>query len=430
MSKDTLTITDNRTGERYEVPSSSGTINAADLRQIKTDTDAPGLMSYDPSLVNTATTRSAVTYVDGEEGVLLYRGYPVEQLAERGSYLETAYLIIFGNLPTEAQLAQWTYGVTHHTLLHENIEQLIRTFRYDAHPMSVFISAVASLSTLYPDARQVTDPLNRRLQMERMVGKVATIAAFTARHNQGLPFFYPDDSLSYVGNFLKMMFKMTETDYRPHPVLEHALNVLFILHADHEQNCGTTAMRVIGSSQADPYSALAGAAAALYGPLHGNANEAVLRMLEQIGSVDNVPAYIKKVKRRETLLMGFGHRIYKNFDPRCRIIKGVAEEVFEVMGHNPLIDIALELERIALQDEFFITRRLYPNVDFYSGIVYQAMNIPISLFTVLFAVPRSAGWVAHWLELLNDAEQKISRPRQIYTGPESRDYVPIEAREG
>jgi citrate synthase len=399
-----------------------------DLRQIKAVPDDFGLMSYDPGLANTASTKSTITYIDGDQGILRYRGYPIEQLAENSTYLETAYLVIFGELPSTAQLEQWTVDISRHALLHLNIQRLIETFRFNAHPMSVFISAVASLSTLYPDARQVTDPANRRLQIERMIAKVATIAAFTYRHNQGWPFNYPDDGLSYIGNFLKMMFKATEVNYQPHPVLEHALNILFILHADHEQNCGTNAMRVIGSSQADPYSALAGAAAALYGPLHGAANEAVLRMLEEIGSVANIRPFIEKVKGGNGRLMGFGHRVYKNYDPRCRIIKRIATEVFEVTGSNPLLDVALELERIALEDEYFISRKLYPNVDFYSGLIYRAMELPASMFTVLFAIPRTCGWVAQWLEMLTDPEQKISRPRQIYLGPEIRDYVPMEQR--
>ncbi len=428
MAKDTLTITDNRTGQTYEVPVTHGTIKAMDLRQIRTGNGDFGLMSYDPGLTNTASTKSSITFVDGEQGILRYRGYPIEQLAEKSTYLETAYLIIFGELPTAEQLATWEFDISRHALLHLNIQRLIETFRYNAHPMSIFISAVASLSTLYPDARRVTDPANRRLQVERMIAKVATIAAFTYRHNQGWPFNYPDDSLSYIGNFLKMMFKITEVDYRPHPVLERALNVLFLLHADHEQNCGTNAMRVIGSAQADPYSALAGAAAALYGPLHGAANEASLQMLEQIGCTANIPAFLNKVKNGDGRLMGFGHRIYKNYDPRCRIIKRIASEVFDVTGHTPLLDVALELERIALEDEYFISRKLYPNVDFYSGLIYRAMNLPSSMFTVLFAIPRTCGWVAQWLEMLTDPEQKLSRPRQIYLGPATRDYVPLEQR--
>lgn len=428
MSNTTLTVTDNRTGKTYEIPIHDGTIKAIDLRQIKTDPEDFGLMSYDPAFTNTASTKSKITFIDGDKGILQYRGYPIEQLAENSTFLETAYLLIYGELPTTDQLARWEDEIKVHTLLHSNIEDLIHTFRYDAHPMSMFISAVASLATLYPDARQVTDLEKRHLQVVRAVAKVGTIAAFTARHNQGFPFNYPDDGLSYIGNFLKMMFKMTEVKYEPHPVLERALNVLFILHADHELNCGTNAMRVIGSSQADPYSALAGAAAALYGPLHGNANEEVLRMLEAIGDVKNVSSFIEKVKSREALLMGFGHRVYKNYDPRARIIKKIADDVFNVTGRNRLIDIALELERIALSDDFFVSRKLYPNVDFYSGIIYQAMKMPMSMFTVLFAVPRTAGWIAHWLELLCDNEQKISRPRQIYLGPNCRDYVTMADR--
>ena len=429
MSRDTLTITDNRTGACYELPIVQGTVRAMDLRCIKAGAGDFGLMSYDPGLTNTASSRSAITCIDGERGILRYRGYPIEELAAKSTYLETAYLVIFGELPTAYQLAQWEHDISRHSLLHTNIQNLIQTFRYNAHPMSVFISAIASLSTLYPDARQVTDPVNRRIQVERMIAKAATIAAFTYRHNHGWPFVYPDDGLSFVGNFLKMMFRMTEVTYEPHPVLERALNILWILHADHEQNCGTNAMRVIGSSQADPYSALAGAAAALYGPLHGAANEAVLRMLERIGRPENVPAFLASVKNGEgERLMGFGHRIYKNYDPRCRIIKRTAEEVFEVTGRNPLLDVALELERIALQDDYFISRRLYPNVDFYSGLIYRAMKLPACMFTVLFAVPRTCGWVAHWMELVADAEQKISRPRQIYTGPEIREYVPMAER--
>ena len=429
MTRETLTVIDNRTGSSYELPIDQGTVRALDLRQIKVDGDDFGLMSFDPGLTNTASTRSAITFIDGDQGILRYRGYPIEQLAAHSSYLETAYLLIFGELPDAAQLARWERDVGRHTMLHTNIQHLIETFRYNAHPMSVFISATASLSTLYPDARRIADPANRLLQVERMIAKAATIAAFTYRHNQGWPCNFPDDSLSFIGNFLRMMFRMTEQRYVPNPVLERAVNILFILHADHEQNCGTNAMRVIGSSQADPYSALAGAAAALYGPLHGAANEAVLNMLEQIGSPANVPAFLERVKRGEgERLMGFGHRVYKNYDPRCRIIKRTAEEVFEVTGRNPLLDVALELERIALQDDYFISRKLYPNVDFYSGLIYRAMKLPASMFTVMFAVPRTCGWVAHWLELVADPEQKISRPRQIYTGSEPRDCRPLAER--
>jgi len=431
MSRNSLTVIDNRTGTSYELPIEQGTVKAMDLRRIKVDEGDFGLMSYDPGLTNTAAAKSAITYIDGDQGILRYRGYPIEQLAAHSTYLETAYLVIFGELPTPGQLAKWERSVGRHTMLHTNIQHLIETFRYNAHPMSVFISATASLSTLYPDARNIADPANRILQVERMVAKAATIAAFTYRHNQGWPCNFPDDGLTFIGNFLKMMFRMTEVHYQPNPVLERALNILFILHADHEQNCGTNAMRVIGSSQADPYSALAGAAAALYGPLHGAANEAVLRMLEQIGTPANVPAFLKRVKSGEgERLMGFGHRVYKNYDPRCRIIKRTAEEVFQVTARNPLLDVALELERIALQDDYFISRKLYPNVDFYSGLIYRAMNLPASMFTVMFAVPRTVGWVAHWLELVADPEQKISRPRQIYTGAEPRECRPAGLRGG
>ncbi|MBU0929023.1 MAG: citrate synthase [Spirochaetes bacterium] len=425
-ARDSLTVVDNRTGLRYELPIVSGTVPTADLRRIRTGPDDFGLMAYDPGLANTAAVRSSITYVDGERGVLRYRGYPIEELAERANYLETAYLVIFGELPGAAELAQWSDAIKRHSMVHTNIQRLIETFRYDAHPMSVFISAVASLATLYPDSRDVADPANRRLQVERMVAKAGTIAAFTYRHNQGWPINYPDDGLDYIGNFLRMMFRMTEVDYAPHPALVRALNVLFLLHADHEQNCSTTVMRAIGSSRADPYSALAGAAAALYGPLHGAANEAVLRMLEGIGRPENVAGFVERVKRGECRLMGFGHRVYKNYDPRCRIIKRIAGEVFEATGTTPLLDVALELERIALDDEYFISRRLYPNVDFYSGLIYRAMRLPASMFTVLFAVPRTCGWVAHWLEMLTDEEQRLVRPRQIYEGAELRHCLPGE----
>ncbi len=420
MTRETLTVLDNRTGKSYELPIDSGTIKTVDLRQIRTGPEDFGLMGYDPGLSNTAATKSSITYIDGDKGILRYRGYPIEELAERANYLEIAYLVIFGELPDHVQLAAWERAISRHSMLHINIQRLIETFRYDAHPMSVFISAVASLATVYPDSRNVTDSANRRLQVERLVAKVCTIAAFTYRHNQGWPINYPDEGLDFIGNFLRMMFRMTEVNFTPHPVLVRALNILFLLHADHEQNCSTNTMRDIGSSQADPYSALAGAAAALYGPLHGAANEAVLRMLEQIGTTANVVPFVERVKKGEVKLMGFGHRVYKNYDPRCRIIKRVADEVFEVTGKNPLLDVALELERIALQDEYFISRKLYPNVDFYSGLIYRAMNVPASMFTVLFAVPRTCGWVAHWLEIFTDPEQKLVRPRQIYEGAEIR----------
>jgi citrate synthase len=428
MPTDTLTITDNRTGKSYELPISNGTIKAMDLRQIKTSADDFGLMSYDPAFTNTASTKSSITFIDGDKGILRHRGYPIEQLAEQGTYLETAYLLLFGELPTATQLEQWQFDITHHTILHENIKQLMEAFRYDAHPMGMFISTVAALSTFYPNAGQIHDPDTRLHQIKRLIAKVPTIAAFSYRHIRGLPYNYPDNDLSYTGNFLNMMFKMTEVKYQPNPVLEHALDVLFILHADHEQNCSTSAMRVIGSAHADPYSAMAGAAAALYGPLHGGANEAVVRMLSRIGSTANIPTFIEKVKRGEGRLMGFGHRVYKNYDPRAKIIKQIADQVSEETGRNPLLDIALELERIALEDDYFVSRRLYPNVDFYSGIIYQAMNLPISIFPVLFAIPRTSGWLAQWLEMLNDPEQKIARPRQVYMGNEYRDYVPLEQR--
>ena len=428
MSNNTLTITDNRTGKAYQVPIENGAIRAMDLRQIKVNADDFGLMSYDPAFMNTASTKSAITYIDGDKGILEYRGYPIEQLAERCSYLEVAYLILFGELPNEQQLAQWRHDITYHTFVHENIKTLMQVFRYDAHPMGMFISTLAALSTFYPEASKVADAENRRFQIKRLVAKVPTIAAFSYRHSRGLPYVYPDNDLSYTGNFLNMMFKMSEIKYTPNPVLEKALDLLFILHADHEQNCSTNAMRAIGSSHVDPYSAMAGAAAALYGPLHGAANEAVLNMLKQIGDKKNIPELIKRVKGGEGRLMGFGHRIYKNYDPRARIIKQAAEMVFDVVGRNPLIDIALELERIALEDEYFVSRKLYPNVDFYSGIIYQAMNLPVSMFPVMFAIPRTIGWLAQWNEMVTDPEQKIARPRQVYMGHARRDFVPIEKR--
>ncbi|GIV95729.1 MAG: citrate synthase [Herpetosiphonaceae bacterium] len=429
MASDTLTITDNRTGKTYEIPITDGTIRAIDLRQIKTGPDDFGLMSYDPAFLNTASCRSAITYIDGDKGILRYRGYPVEQLAEKSTFLETAYLILFGELPTAAQLEDWKDQITHHTILHETLKQLIDAFRYDAHPMGIFISTVAAMSTFYPEANQIHDPDNRMHQIIRLIAKVPTIAAFSYRHSRGLRYMYPDNDLSYTGNFLSMMFRMTDAKYEPNPVLERALDVLFILHADHEQNCSTNAMRNIGSSHVDPYSAMAGAAAALYGPLHGGANEAVLRMLNQIGKKEHIPAYIERVKRGEVRLMGFGHRVYKSYDPRASIIKRVADEVFSVTGTSPLLDIALELERIALEDEYFISRKLYPNVDFYSGIIYQAMGLPVTMFPVMFAIARTVGWLAQWQEMLTDSEQKIARPRQVYIGSGKRDYVPIDARE-
>jgi len=428
MSTNTFTITDNRTGKSYEIPVEHDTINAMDLRQIRVNEDDFGLMSYDPGFKNTASTKSTITYIDGAKGILRYRGYPIEQLATQSSYLETAYLILYGELPTADEYAMWEYEVLHHTFLHENVKQLIEAFRYDAHPMSMFISTVAALPTFYPESRNISDPEIRLKQVFRLIGKVPTIAAFSYRHLRGLPYVYPDNDLNYTGNFLQMLDRMGQAKYVPNPTLERALDVLFILHADHEQNCGTATMRVIGSSHSDPYSAMAGAAAALYGPLHGGANEAVLRMLNEIGDVKNVPAFMEGVKNRERLLMGFGHRVYKNYDPRAKIIKQVADEVFEVTGANPLLDIALELERIALEDDFFVSRNLYPNVDFYSGIIYQAMGFPVAMFPVLFAIPRTIGWLSQWIELLEDDSQKIARPRQIYLGEGERDYVTMEDR--
>ncbi|HEY3660559.1 MAG TPA: citrate synthase [Candidatus Udaeobacter sp.] len=421
MSEQRLTITDNRTGKSYQLPIENGTVRAMDLRQIKTDEDDFGVMTYDPALMNTASTRSAITFIDGDKGILEYRGYPVEQLAERSNFLEVAYLILFGELPNEEQSAAWTHDITHHTFVHENIKTLMQAFRYDAHPMGMFISTVAALSTFYPEAKQVNDADNRLAQIKRLIAKVPTIAAYTFRHNRGLRYVYPDNDLRYTGNFLNMMFKMTETKYKPNPALEHALDVLFILHADHEQNCSTNAMRAIGSSCADPYSAMAGAAAALYGPLHGGANEEVLKMLSRIDDARNIPEFIERVKKGEGKLMGFGHRVYKNYDPRARIIKRVADEVFAMTGRNRLLDIALELERIALEDEYFISRKLYPNVDFYSGIIYQAMGLPTTMFPVMFAIPRTVGWLAQWQEMITDPEQKITRPRQIFVGHSRRE---------
>ncbi len=420
---DTLTITDNRTGKTYDVPIVDETIRALDLRKIKVADDDFGMMTYDPAFMNTASCRSAITFIDGDKGILEYRGYPIEQLAEKSTYLEVAYLLMNGELPTAGEMAEWTHNITYHTILNENFRRLIDSFRYDAHPMGRFIASMAALSTFYPEAKEIFDPTVRIKQIHRIIAKVITVAAFNYRHIVGMPYAYPDNDLSYTGNFLNMMYRMTEVKYQPNPVLERALDVLFILHADHEQNCSTNAMRAVGSSHVDPYSAVAAAAAALYGPLHGGANEAVLQMLEEIGSVNNVPEFIKRVKSGDGgRLMGFGHRVYKNYDPRAKIIKTVADQVFEVTGKNPLLDIALELERIALEDEYFVKRKLYPNVDFYSGLIYQAMRFPTSLFTVLFAIPRVSGWLAQWQEMLGDADQKIARPRQIYTGHPRRDY--------
>jgi len=427
---DTLSITDNRTGKKYELPIHDGTIRAMDLRQIKAGPDDFGLMTYDPAFMNTANCRSAITYIDGEKSILLYRGYPIEQLAEQSDYLETAYLILFGELPTASQIQNWTRDIIHHTMLHENIKKLMEGFQYDAHPMAIFLSTVGAMSGFYPDAKQIFDKGARMRQTHRLIAKVPSIAAWAYRHSIGRPYVYPDNDLSFTANFLNMLFKMTELKYQPNPVLARALDVLFILHADHEQNCSTTTMRTIGSSHADPYSSLAGAAAALYGPLHGGANEAVLRMLSEIGSVGKVPEFIKRVKSGEgnNRLMGFGHRVYKSYDPRAKVIKKIADLVFAVTGKNPLLEIALELERIALQDEYFVSRKLYPNVDFYSGLIYQAMGFPMTMFPVLFAIPRTSGWIAQWEEMLLDPDQKITRPRQLYIGSKRREYVPLNKR--
>lgn len=428
MAEDILTLTDHRTGKTYDIPIENGSIRAMALRSIKVDEDDFGMMSYDPAYKNTASTTSKITFIDGDKGILRYRGYPIEELAEKSSFLEVAYLIIFGQLPTKDQLDEWVFDITHHTFLHENLKSMMEAFRYDSHPMGMFISSVAALSTFYPEAQKVDDPDVRLYQIKRMIAKVPTIAAFSYRHSRGLPYVYPDNRLSYTGNFLSMMYKMTETNYEPNPVLSRALDVLFILHADHEQNCSTSTMRAIGSSQADPYSALAGAAAALSGPLHGGANERVLRMLREIGDKKHVAEYVQRVKDGDFRLMGFGHRVYKNYDPRARIIKKVADEVFEVTGRSPLLDIALELEKIALEDDYFVSRKLYPNVDFYSGIIYQAMQIPTAMFPVMFAIARTVGWLAQWQELLQDPEQKIARPRQVYLGEDKRPYVEIGKR--
>lgn len=430
MAKDTLTVTDNRTGKNYELKIEDGCIRAMDLRQIQTDPDDFGLMAYDPAFLNTANCRSAITYIDGDKGILEYRGYPIEQLAEGSTCLEVAYLLMNGELPNKAQLDEFTHLVTHHTYVHENIKTFMDGFRYDAHPMSLLSSTVAALSGFYPEAKNTKDERIRRIQMIRLIAKMPTIAAFSYRHAMGLPYVYPDNDLSYVGNFLAMVKKMAEPRYKVNAVLERALDILFILHADHEQNCSTTATRLVGSSQVDPYSAVAAGVTALYGPLHGGANEAVLRMLKEIGSVSKVPEFIKKVKEAggDTKLMGFGHRVYKSYDPRAKVIKRVADEVFEVTGKNPYIDVAVELERIALSDDYFVSRKLYPNVDFYSGLIYEAMGFPVGTFPVLFAIPRTVGWVSQWEEMVKDPEQKIARPRQIYTGHSRRNYVPLEKR--
>jgi citrate synthase len=424
----TLSVTDNRTGRSYEIEISDGTVRSTDFRQIKVSDDDFGLMTYDPAYMNTASCRSEITYLDGEGGVLEYRGYPIDQLAEQSTYLEVAYLLVHGDLPTSAQLEEWVGEITIHTFVHENVKGFMQGFRHDAHPMGMLLGSVGALSTFYPDANDIKDPANRHIQTIRLIAKMPTLAAFAFRHNMGQPYVYPDNDLAYSGNFLNMMYKMTELKYEPDPRLERALDILFILHADHEQNCSTSAVRSVGSSQVDPYSAIAAGVAALYGPLHGGANEAVLRMLKRIETKENIPDFIKGVKEGDERLMGFGHRVYKNYDPRAKIIKKATEDVFEVTGKNPLLDIATELEKIALEDEYFIDRKLYPNVDFYSGLIYEALGMPVEMFPVLFAIGRTSGWIAQWLEMIDDPEQKISRPRQIYTGARERDYVPIEQR--
>src|SRR3984893_2433312 len=429
MAKNTLTVTDNRTGKQYEIPiEEGGAIRAALLRDIKASPDDFGLMSYDPAFTNTASCRSKITFIDGENGILRYRGYPIEELAERSNYLEVAYLIVKGELPDRKHYSAWEHNIKSHTMVHENIKKFMEGFRYDAHPMGMLVSTIGALSTFYPEANNITDLESRRLQTRRLIGKVPTIAAFAFRHSRGLPYVYPDNDLTYTGNFLSMLFRMAERDYKPNPILERALDVLFILHADHEQNCSTNAMRSVGSSQVDPYSAVAAATAALYGPLHGGANEAVIRMLMEIGSPKNVPDFIKRVKSGEGRLMGFGHRVYKNYDPRAKIVTKIAYEVFEVTGRNPLIDISLELEKIALEDDYFVSRKLYPNVDFYTGVTYQAMGFPMTMVPVLFAIPRTSGWMAQWAEMVRDPEQKIARPRQVYIGEGTRKWAPIEQR--
>jgi len=427
-NKETLSIVDQRTTKAYDTPLFKGALRAMDLRQIKTGPEDFGVMTYDPAFLDTASCQSAITFIDGDKGILRYRGYPIEQLAEKCTFLEVAYLLLNGELPTETELKGWVHEVTHHTMLHETTKRFLEGFRHDAHPMGMFISTVAALSTVYPEARNIHDPEVRKHQIRRLIGKVPTIAAYTYRHSLGFPYVYPDNDLTYAENFMNMLWRMVEPQYRPNPALARALDILFILHADHEQNCSTNVMRAVGSSQADPYVCIAAAAAALSGPLHGGANEEVLKMLDVIGSKDRVPAFVKEVKDGHGKLMGFGHRVYKNYDPRARIIKWAADQVFETTGRNPKIEIALELERIALEDEYFIKRKLYPNVDFYSGIIYQALGFKPDMFTVLFAIPRTVGWLAQWQEMLADSEQKIARPRQIYTGYDERNFVPIEKR--
>lgn len=428
MPKNTLSVTDNRTGKTYELAIDNDTIKATDLRQIRVKDEDFGMMSYDPAFGNTASCKSRVTFIDGEKGILRYRGYPIEELAKKSNFLEVAYLLIHGELPNKSQYDSWVHDITHHTYVHENIRKLMDGFRYDAHPMGMLLATVGALSTFYPDAKDIFDTDIQKLEMRRLIAKTPTIAGFSYRHIMGLPYVYPDNELSYAGNFLSMMFKMTEAKYEPNPAIEKAIDVLFILHADHEQNCSASAMRSVASSHPDPYSAAAAAIAALYGPLHGGANEAVLEMLADIGSIDKIPQYIERAKKGEFRLMGFGHRVYKAYDPRAAIIKDIAHDVFEVTGKNPLLDIALELERIALEDDYFVRRRLYPNVDFYSGLIYQSIGLPTSMFTVLFAIARMSGWLAQWLEMLNDPETRIARPRQVYLGEDNRKYVAMSRR--
>ncbi len=425
---DTLTVTDNRTGRTYELPIEDGHIRSLDLRQIKTSEDDFGLMAYDPAYMNTASCRSSITFLDGERGVLEYRGYPIEQLAEKSTYLEVAYLLIFGELPTQPQLDEWTHKITIHTFVHENVKRFMQGFRHDAHPMGMLLGSVGALSTFYPDANEIQDQQNREIQTIRLIAKMPTLAAFAYRHILGQPYVYPVNHLNYSGNLLSMLYKMTELNYEPDPRLERALEVLFILHADHEQNCSTSAVRNVGSSQVDPYTAISAGIGALYGPLHGGANEAVLRMLRRIERRENIHGFVAGVKDGKERLMGFGHRVYKNFDPRATIIKRACEDVFEVTGRSPLLDIAIELEKIALEDDYFIERKLYPNVDFYSGLIYEALGLPVSMFPVMFAIARTSGWIAQWLELVQDPEQKITRPRQVYTGARLRDYKPVDQR--
>jgi citrate synthase len=425
---ETLTVTDNRTGATYEIPIEDGTVRAMAFREIKVSDDDFGLMTYDPAYTNTASCRSSITFLDGEAGVLEYRGYPIEQLAEKSTYLEVAYLLVNGELPNQQQLDEWKHEITIHTFVHENVKTFMQGFRHDAHPMGMLLGSVGALSTFYPDANDIQDPDNRYIQTIRLIAKMPTLAAFAFRHSNGQPYVYPDNDLEYPGNFLNMLYKMTELKYEPDPRLERALDILFILHADHEQNCSTSAVRSVGSSRVDPYSAVAAGIAALYGPLHGGANEAVLRMLKRIEKKENIPDFIAGVKEGKERLMGFGHRVYKNYDPRARIIKSAADDVFEVTGTNPLLDIALELEKTALEDDYFVDRKLYPNVDFYSGLIYEALGMPVAMFPVMFAIPRTSGWIAQWLEMVQDDEQKIARPRQVYTGARERDYVPVEQR--